>query len=184
PPVLSSDTLGHMSITQHPASITQKHPSMTPNVPEPTYWINLSLNDETANRMLWISEDGANVHEYSPQGIWGCRGYWEVEVNAGTPSGLGKNEEFWRLGWSGSCYQVWFKARIKDNWDIPQCSTFGVYVDLLVGVVSFYLVEEGKEGEEKEVKLLNRLEGPIKPKILPEFWVGVQSSCMTLKKPE
>ena len=88
------------------------------------------------------------------------------------------------MGWSGSCYQVWFKARIKDNWDIPQCSTFGVYVDLLVGVVSFYLVEEGKEGEEKEVKLLNRLEGPIKPKILPEFWVGVQSSCMTLKKPE
>ncbi|KAJ3608264.1 hypothetical protein NHX12_025313 [Muraenolepis orangiensis] len=84
-------------------------PVYVPNVPEPTcraellqHWVDLSLDDKTANKMLWISEGGSKVtrrteeicpvfdrperYEYSPQvlckeGIWQARGYWEVECS-------------------------------------------------------------------------------------------------------
>ncbi|KAM9457500.1 tripartite motif-containing protein 16-like [Clarias gariepinus] len=77
------------------------------DVPEPTtreelmkYWIPLSLDDRTAQKLLWISEGGAKVsrmpehpcpvldrperYEDTPQvlckeGLLGCRGYWEVD---------------------------------------------------------------------------------------------------------
>ncbi|KAL0984376.1 hypothetical protein UPYG_G00140650 [Umbra pygmaea] len=210
--------------------VTEKVPDYDPDIPEPTsraellkYWINLSLDAKTANRMLWISEDGSKVvrrgddtlcpvldtpkrYEYSPQvvakeGIWGFRAYWEIEytgwvvigttyegagrrASAGMPSGLGENEESWSLGWSGSCYQVWFNARCKQIQNFPQCFTFGVYVDQPAGIMNFYLVEEGEDGKEKEVRLIQRFDNPIKDKILPGFWLGGNSSCTILKKPE
>ncbi|XP_010903196.1 stonustoxin subunit beta isoform X2 [Esox lucius] len=209
--------------------VTENVPVYDPNIPEPTcraellkHWINLSLDDKTANCVLWISEGGSKVsrrgdntmcpvldspkrYEYSPQvvtkeGIWGFRAYWEVQytgwvvigttyegagrrASAGVPNGLGENEESWCLGWSGSCYQVWFNGRYKEIWNVPQCFTLGVYVDQPAGVMNYYLVE-GEEGKEKEVKLLYRFEGPIKDKIMPGFWVGGDSSCTIVKKPE
>ncbi|KAI2666311.1 Tripartite motif-containing protein 16-like protein [Labeo rohita] len=85
----------------------KKAPPYEPNITEPTtreelmkYWINLSLDERTAQKMLWLSEGGAKVSrmseevcpvldrperfEHSPQvlckeGLLGNRGYWEVD---------------------------------------------------------------------------------------------------------
>ncbi|XP_035796682.2 stonustoxin subunit beta-like isoform X2 [Amphiprion ocellaris] len=169
-----------------------------PNIPEPTsraelmqYWMNFTLDDKTANKMLWISDGGSKVcrrteevcpvldrperYEYSPQvlckeGIWNMRAYWEVEYSgwvvigvtyegAGRradtgPSGLGENEESW----------------------------VGVYIDQPAGIISFYAVTG--EGAEREVKLLHKVKSTIEKKILPGFWMGIQSSCTLLKRAE
>ncbi|XP_037610164.1 tripartite motif-containing protein 16-like protein [Sebastes umbrosus] len=197
-----------------------------PDIPEPTcraelmkYWMNLSLDDKTANKMLWISDSGSKVcrrteevcpvldrperYEYSPQvvckeGIWNTRAYWEVEYSgwavigaayegAGRrahsgPSGLGENEESWGLCWSGTRYQIWFNGMDKDIHDVPYSSTIGVYIDQPAGIISFYAVTG--EGAEREVKLLQKVNTTIDKKILPGFWMGIQSSCTILKRPE
>ncbi|XP_054455459.1 tripartite motif-containing protein 16-like protein [Anoplopoma fimbria] len=197
-----------------------------PDIPEPTsrvelmkYWMHLSLDDKTANKMLWISDsqskafrrteevcpvlDRPERYEYSPQVlckecIWNTRAYWEVEytgwvaigatyegtgrrVNSG-PSGLGENEESWGLCWSGTRYQIWFNGINKDINDIPFSSTMGVYVDQPAGIMSFYAVTG--EGAEREVKLLYKVKTTIQKKVLPGFWMGIQSSCTILQKPE
>ncbi|XP_036391657.1 tripartite motif-containing protein 16-like protein [Megalops cyprinoides] len=82
-------------------------PAYDPNVAEPTcradllkYWINLSLDERTAQKTLWVSDDGSKVsrmteevcpylerperYELTPQvlckeSLWGRRGYWEVK---------------------------------------------------------------------------------------------------------
>ncbi|XP_072224874.1 tripartite motif-containing protein 16 [Leuresthes tenuis] len=87
----------------------EKLPPYEPNIPEPTtradfmkYWFPLSLDDKTAQKLLWISEGGSKVarttdavcpypnrperYEDSPQvlckeGLLGCRGYWEVDYD-------------------------------------------------------------------------------------------------------
>ncbi|XP_035796681.2 tripartite motif-containing protein 16-like protein isoform X1 [Amphiprion ocellaris] len=197
-----------------------------PNIPEPTsraelmqYWMNFTLDDKTANKMLWISDGGSKVcrrteevcpvldrperYEYSPQvlckeGIWNMRAYWEVEYSgwvvigvtyegAGRradtgPSGLGENEESWGLCWSGMRYQIWFNGINKDINDVPFCSTVGVYIDQPAGIISFYAVTG--EGAEREVKLLHKVKSTIEKKILPGFWMGIQSSCTLLKRAE
>ncbi|XP_034394894.1 tripartite motif-containing protein 16 [Cyclopterus lumpus] len=84
-------------------------PPYEPNIPEPTiradfmkYWLPLSLDDKTAQKLLWISEAGSKVartsdavcpypnrperYEHSPQvlckeGLMGYRGYWEVDYD-------------------------------------------------------------------------------------------------------
>ncbi|KAG7334636.1 hypothetical protein KOW79_001232 [Hemibagrus wyckioides] len=86
------------------------------DVPEPRsreelikYWIPLSLDDRTAQKLLWISEGGAKVsrmseqpcpvldrperYELAPQvvckeGLLGCRGYWEVEYEGWVVMGV------------------------------------------------------------------------------------------------
>ncbi|KAK5850751.1 hypothetical protein PBY51_001602 [Eleginops maclovinus] len=204
----------------------EKVPVYEPDIPEPTcragllkYWKNFSLDDKTANKHLWIGDNGSKVfrrteelcpvldrserYEYSPQvvckePIWNTRAYFEVDytgwvaigatyegagrrVNAG-PSGLGENEESWGLCWSGTRYQIWFNGVNEDILDIPHSSTIGVYVDQPAGIISFYVVTG--EGEEKEVKLLQRINSTLKENILPGFWMGIQSSCTLVKRPE
>uniref|UniRef100_A0A9J8DB58 Zgc:195001 n=1 Tax=Cyprinus carpio carpio TaxID=630221 RepID=A0A9J8DB58_CYPCA len=89
------------------ANPAEKAPPYDSNITEPStraelikYWINLSLDDRTAQKMLWLSEGGAKVsrmseevcpvldrperYEHSPQvlckeGLLGNRGYWEVD---------------------------------------------------------------------------------------------------------
>lgn len=85
----------------------EKAPLYDPDISEPNtreelmkFWMNVSLDDRTAQKMLWLSEGGAKVsrmseevcpvldrperYEHSPQvlckeGVWGNRGYWEVD---------------------------------------------------------------------------------------------------------
>jgi len=206
----------------------ENEPIYEPNIKEPTcraellqYWINLSLNDKTANKMLWITDGGNKVmrrtgevcpcldnperYDYSPQvlckqSLFGARGYWEVEYSGWVvigatyeavgrkgsdgPCGLGENETSWALEWSGACYQAWHNGVNTEIRDMPHCSTIGVYLDQPAGIINFYLVQGGSEEGEgpKEVKLLHRIQAEITQKILPGFWMGINSSCTLLSK--
>ena len=130
--------------------------------------------------------------------IWNMRAYWEVEfsgwvvigatyegagrrANSG-PSGLGENEESWGLCWSGTQYEIWFNGVKKDINNVPFCSMIGVYLDQPAGIISFYAMMG--EGAEREAQLLHRVETSMDQKILPGFWIGIQSSCTILKRPE
>lgn len=129
--------------------------------------------------------------------IWDMRAYWEVEfsgwvvigatyIGAGRrantgPSGLGENEESWGLCWSGTHYQIWYNGIDKDINNVPYCSTIGVYLDQPAGIISFYAVTG--EGAEREVELLYKVKSTLDNKILPGVWVGIQSSCKLLKRP-
>jgi len=94
-----------------PAAEKQKKiPEYEPNIPEPKHradllkhWIELLLDERTANKVLWITEGGAKVsrttddstcpvldrperYEHAPQvmckdGVAGFRGYFEVECS-------------------------------------------------------------------------------------------------------
>ncbi|KTG04200.1 hypothetical protein cypCar_00023897 [Cyprinus carpio] len=190
----------------------EKLPIYEPNIPEPTsreellkYWLNISLDERTANKVLWLTEGGAKVSRMTDEvlckeSVWASRCYWEVLYSgwvvigaayegagrkAGDgPCGLGENEESWGLGWAGSCYEAWHKGTSSRVSDVPQCCTIGVYVDQPAGLLCFYTVETDEDSKKKEVKLLHRFKNPIKEKILPGFWVGRQSSCLILKKEE
>ncbi|XP_059181142.1 tripartite motif-containing protein 16-like protein [Centropristis striata] len=214
------------AITLSETDKPEKVSDYVPDIPEPKsraelmkYWINVSLDDKTANKFLWISESGSKVcrrteevcpvldrperYEYSPQvlckeSIWNMRVYYEVEytgwvaigaayeeagrrASAG-PSGLGENEESWGLCWSGTYYQIWYNGLEKRITDIPCCSTIGVYIDQPAGFISFYAVSG--EGAEREVRLLQKVNTTVGKKILPGFWMGIQSSCTLLKRTE
>lgn len=130
--------------------------------------------------------------------IWNMRAYWEVEFSgwvvigatyegagrraSSGPSGLGENEESWGLCWSGTQYEIWFNGIKKDITNVPFCSTIGVYLDQPAGIISFYAVTG--EGAEREAQLLHKVETSMDQRILPGFWIGIQSSCTILKIPE
>ncbi|XP_021165942.2 tripartite motif-containing protein 16-like protein [Fundulus heteroclitus] len=89
------------------SSAAEEKPPYEPNIPEPTtradfmkYWFPISLDDKTAQKLLWISEGSSKVartsdavcpypnrperYDDSPQvlckeGLEGFRGYWEVD---------------------------------------------------------------------------------------------------------
>uniref|UniRef100_A0A667Y3L5 Zgc:195001 n=1 Tax=Myripristis murdjan TaxID=586833 RepID=A0A667Y3L5_9TELE len=109
---------------------SEKLPPYEPNIPEPTtradfmkYWLPVSLDDKTAQKLLWISEGGSKVartsdavcpypnrperYEHSPQvlckeGLLGSRGYWEVEYGGWVVIGA-VYENSGRKGQDGPC---------------------------------------------------------------------------------
>lgn len=126
--------------------------------------------------------------------IWNTRTYWQVEfsgwvvigatneaagwrANCG-PIGLGENEESQGLCWSATHYEIRVdgvnKGINKGINNVPFCSTVGVYLDRPAGIISFYVVRG--EGADRELKLLRRCQTVIDKKILPGFWIGIQSS--------
>lgn len=130
--------------------------------------------------------------------IWNVRAYWEVEfsgwvvigatyegagrrANAG-PSGLGENEESWGLCWAGTRYQIWYNGVNKDIDNVPYCSTIGVYLDQPAGIIAFYAVTG--DGAEREAMPLHTVKTVLDKKILPGFWMGIQSWCTITKRPE
>lgn len=132
------------------------------------------------------------------ESVWNMRAYWEVEysgwavigatyegagrrANSG-PSGLGENEESWGMCWSGSCFQIWFNGLNKDIENFPYCSTIGVYIDQPAGIINFYTVTG--QGADREVTLMHKVKTSNDKKILPGFWMGIQSSCTLLPKTE
>uniref|UniRef100_A0AAV2LAD5 B30.2/SPRY domain-containing protein n=1 Tax=Knipowitschia caucasica TaxID=637954 RepID=A0AAV2LAD5_KNICA len=144
--------------------------------------------------------DRPERYEFSPQvlckeGIWNMRAYWEVEYSGwvfigvtyegaprradSEPSGLGENDESWGLCWAGSCYEVWANGVSEVIKNVPSCPVIGVYVDQPAGVICFYMVSG--EGEDKQATLLYRFQTPIEKKVLPGFWMGIQSECKLLK---
>ncbi|XP_018620176.1 tripartite motif-containing protein 16 isoform X2 [Scleropages formosus] len=98
------------------AAAAASYPTYEPNVPEPQsreellkYWLPLSLDDRTAQKLLWISEGTRKVsrmsedvcpyldrperYDHSPQvlckeNLWGSRGYWEVEYTGWVVIGI------------------------------------------------------------------------------------------------
>ncbi|XP_035253381.1 stonustoxin subunit beta [Anguilla anguilla] len=209
------------------ASAAEKLPVYEPNIPEPTtradllkYWLPLCLDDRTAQKMLWISEGGSKVtrkedesvcpypnrperFDHSPQvlckeGLWGIRGYWEVEFSGWVvigamyegvgrkaqdgPCGLGENEGSWGVGWAGTSYQAWHNSENVDV-EAPLTPVIGVYLDQPAGVLSFFAVT-GEEEAQKEAKLLHRYKASFKERLLPGFWVGTNSHCWIRKKAE
>ncbi|KAM8876837.1 stonustoxin subunit beta-like isoform 2-T2 [Synchiropus picturatus] len=154
--------------------------------------------------------DRPERYEYSPQvlckeGILGFRGYWEVEFsgwvvvgvafegagrrNTDGSCGLGENEESWGLGWNGSNYNAWHNGESLDIVGIPKCPRIGVYLDQPAGILNFYSVNEQTEGDEgaaggKEVKLLHQVKGSFTEKMIPGFWVGMQSHCLIIHREE
>ncbi|KAJ8402516.1 hypothetical protein AAFF_G00365990 [Aldrovandia affinis] len=211
------------------AAAEVKPPVYEENIPEPTtraellkYWLPVSLDDRTAQKLLWISEGASKVarmseesvcpyldrperYDHTPQvlckeGVWGIRGYWEVEFTGWVvigvtyegvgrkaqdgPCGLGENDGSWGVGWAGSCYQAWHDG---ENVEIPGplCSVIGLYLDQPAGIMNFYILLDGEEGEgKKEVKLLHRYKVSFKERLLPGFWVGRNSFCRIQKKVE
>ncbi|XP_037546798.1 tripartite motif-containing protein 16-like protein [Nematolebias whitei] len=147
--------------------------------------------------------DGPERYEYSPQvlckeSIWNSRAYWEVEHSGWVvigatyeeaarrvdlrPSGIGENDESWGLCWSGVRYEIWFNCAHQDVNDVPFSPVIGVYIDQPAGIITFYTVTG--EGAEKEVGLLHKIKTSIEKKVLPGFWLGVQSSCTLLRRTE
>ncbi|KAF3846137.1 hypothetical protein F7725_003215 [Dissostichus mawsoni] len=175
----------------------EKLPPYDPNLAEPTtradflqHFLPISLDDKTAQKLLWISEAGSKVARTSEavlckEGVMGYRAYWEVDYDGWVvigavfesaprkvqdgrgPCGLGENSVSWGAGWSGSCYQVWHNS---DNVDVslPLTSTMGMYVDQPAGIIKLLIVEG--EGENKEVQLIHKFKANITEKIYPAFW--------------
>uniref|UniRef100_A0A3Q3R8E6 B30.2/SPRY domain-containing protein n=1 Tax=Monopterus albus TaxID=43700 RepID=A0A3Q3R8E6_MONAL len=169
------------------------------------YWMNLTLDDKTANKMLWISDNASKVfrrtkevcpvldrperYEYSPQvvckeGIWNMRAYWEVEytgwvVIGATYEGAGRRANSGPSGLEEneeSWGLCWSGTCYQIRFNGLSKDIHGIPYCSTIGVY----IDQPAGGE--GVTLLYKFETTIEKKILPGFWKGIQSSCTILTK--
>ncbi|KAK2820291.1 hypothetical protein Q5P01_023250 [Channa striata] len=168
---------------QNESAAPEKIPAYEPNIPEPKrradlikHWVDLNLDDKTANKMLWITEGGAKVarmtdditcpvldrperFEYAPQvlckeGILGFRGYWEVEFSGWVVVGVAYEHAGRRisdgpcgLGENEESWGIGWSGSSYHTWHNGQSTEIADVAECsVIGVTS--INRQAKEGED------------------------------------
>uniref|UniRef100_A0A8C6WK39 Zgc:195001 n=1 Tax=Neogobius melanostomus TaxID=47308 RepID=A0A8C6WK39_9GOBI len=162
-------------------------------------WLPLTLDDRTAQKLLWISEGGTKVarssdavcpyptrperYDHSPQvlckeGVLGFRAYWEVDFSGWVVLGV-VAESSPRKAQDGSCglgenalsWGVGWSGSCYQVWHNSENTDIAMPLTPRLGI---YV--------DQPAGIIKFLYVPLQEKLLPGFWVGTDSWCVLRKK--